>query len=233
MKFRTLCFAVLLRRGSQTLRLKSLLFGLAAVLGFATVANAALTHAPLTLYYSVTPTDGKYQYDFSLVLDNNDGSWVPGQMFNWIIVGDAQNAPSPFEADTFRPPVQTLNFFTKLPPNTFHSYSGGFHNGPTICWVLPTGNSCGLDAGFQPTVLGETLHFSGLGSVFLGQGDLLWSRLLAGPNGAFSNAFLVANLITPLPAALPLFVTGLGALGLLGWRRKKARKRRQSVLDRV
>ena len=26
---------------------------------------------------------------------------------------------------------------------------------------------------------------------------------------------------TPLPAALPLFVTGLGALGLLGWRRKK------------
>jgi hypothetical protein len=26
---------------------------------------------------------------------------------------------------------------------------------------------------------------------------------------------------TPLPAALPLFVGGLGALGLLGWRRKK------------
>ena len=26
----------------------------------------------------------------------------------------------------------------------------------------------------------------------------------------------------PLPAALPLFATGLGALGLLGWRRKKA-----------
>jgi hypothetical protein len=26
---------------------------------------------------------------------------------------------------------------------------------------------------------------------------------------------------TPLPAALPLFITGLGALGLLGWRRKR------------
>ena len=26
---------------------------------------------------------------------------------------------------------------------------------------------------------------------------------------------------TPVPAALPLFATGLGALGLLGWRRKK------------
>jgi hypothetical protein len=26
---------------------------------------------------------------------------------------------------------------------------------------------------------------------------------------------------TPLPAALPLFATGLGALSLLGWRRKR------------
>jgi len=26
---------------------------------------------------------------------------------------------------------------------------------------------------------------------------------------------------TPLPATLPLFATGLGAFGLLGWRRKK------------
>ena len=26
---------------------------------------------------------------------------------------------------------------------------------------------------------------------------------------------------TPLPAALPLFATGLGAMGLFGWRRKR------------
>jgi len=32
---------------------------------------------------------------------------------------------------------------------------------------------------------------------------------------------LDAVLNTPLPAALPLFATGLGALGLLGWSRKK------------
>jgi hypothetical protein len=31
----------------------------------------------------------------------------------------------------------------------------------------------------------------------------------------------VAPSETPLPAALPLFATGLGALGLLGWRRKR------------
>ena len=29
------------------------------------------------------------------------------------------------------------------------------------------------------------------------------------------------SVITPIPAALPLFATGLGALGSLGWRRKR------------
>jgi hypothetical protein len=35
---------------------------------------------------------------------------------------------------------------------------------------------------------------------------------------AFDNLSFTA---TPVPAALPLFATGLGALGLLGWRRKR------------
>ena len=34
-----------------------------------------------------------------------------------------------------------------------------------------------------------------------------------------SSVFLTEA--TPLPAALPLFATGLGGLGLLGWRRKR------------
>jgi hypothetical protein len=32
---------------------------------------------------------------------------------------------------------------------------------------------------------------------------------------------LATDSATPIPAALPLFATGLGALGLLGWRRKR------------
>ena len=40
-----------------------------------------------------------------------------------------------------------------------------------------------------------------------------------------NTSYVVADVVTasatPLPAALPLFATGLGALGLLGWRRKK------------
>jgi hypothetical protein len=35
------------------------------------------------------------------------------------------------------------------------------------------------------------------------------------------DTFTIEIGATPLPAALPLFATGLGALGLLGWRRKR------------
>ncbi len=39
--------------------------------------------------------------------------------------------------------------------------------------------------------------------------------------GGGTNDWLVRVAVIPLPAALPLFVTGLGFMGLLGWRRKR------------
>ena len=66
-------------------------------------------------------------------------------------------------------------------------------------------------------------------------GDYGATLFLAGPVGAglsdlpfttgtiagVSVAFTPPVSSVPLPATLPLFATGLGALGLLGWRRKK------------
>jgi hypothetical protein len=45
--------------------------------------------------------------------------------------------------------------------------------------------------------------------------------LPTGFSGEWITAFTPPPEATPLPAALPLFAGGLGALGLLGWRRKK------------
>ena len=49
----------------------------------------------------------------------------------------------------------------------------------------------------------------------------LGSLTFDGYIGTFGT-FIGSAREVPLPAALPLFATGLGALGLLGWRRKKA-----------
>jgi hypothetical protein len=53
-------------------------------------------------------------------------------------------------------------------------------------------------------------------------------EFLANQNGVFPNSdgpyqMLVTGSIatTPLPAALPLFASGLGALGIVSWRRKR------------
>jgi hypothetical protein len=54
-------------------------------------------------------------------------------------------------------------------------------------------------------------------------------NLLGLPNGSPNNQTVIeigsievfAIVDTPIPAALPLFATGLGLMGLLGWRRKR------------
>jgi hypothetical protein len=74
--------------------------------------------------------------------------------------------------------------------------------------LLSGGTSLITIAGLD-TLVGEVN-----GSFFLGTPD------------QFAQDHLVAPEIiaTPLPAAFPLFATGLGALGLLGWRRKRRSK---------
>jgi hypothetical protein len=42
-----------------------------------------------------------------------------------------------------------------------------------------------------------------------------------GSAGLTVGRFSAIEAILPLPAALPLFATGLAGLGLLGWRRKQ------------
>jgi len=88
---------------------------------------------------------------------------------------------------------------------------------------------------FDPT----TGAFKGTIPIDIGSntGGALWALIFGnGGNGGDPNTLYFTDgigaeelhglfgaiVVTPIPAALPLFATGLGALGLLGWRRKKA-----------
>ncbi|MBX3382600.1 MAG: hypothetical protein KF864_03725 [Phycisphaeraceae bacterium] len=133
------------------------------------LAASAACATPLTLTYSVSDLGGGvYRYEFTLTLDNNDGTWFPGQNFNWITFGDAQESTSPL-----------ASFVGELPaPVPFDdegfSFSGGFHNGPTL---LDFGTEFNF-IGWVPTSIGETLEWAGTANVDLAEGELLWSNLI-------------------------------------------------------
>jgi hypothetical protein len=61
-----------------------------------------------------------------------------------------------------------------------------------------------------PSVL--DVSTSSIASILGGSGVIDYTIDINLPSGAY---------VTPLPAALPLFATGLAALGVLGWRRKR------------
>ena len=65
---------------------------------------------------------------------------------------------------------------------------------------------------------GDPISNASLLALAFGNGASFGSRTLLFTAGDGLFGEIVA---TPLPGALPLFVTGLGALGLLGWRRKR------------
>jgi hypothetical protein len=104
---------------------------------------------------------------------------------------------------SFSDGVQTITSSDSLSKESFNVATDA--NGYIVAWsiILETDVSDGISSNFNPG--------------FVVPGDIAY--LNGGSDGAAVT--LTPGSWTPLPAALPLFATGLGAMGLLGWRRKR------------
>src|SRR5712691_11416561 len=133
--------------------------GLGAVALLAACAGTA-SATPLRLDYCVDVlTSGRYQYTFTLTLDNHDGTWASGQAWRWLIFGDANGAPSPLTGWVDSGTVWPVG------PWTGYTNSGGGHNGPTFDYVLDY---------WTPPAVGASLTWRGTSTANLQEPFLLF-----------------------------------------------------------
>lgn len=190
---------------------------LAIALGLGATAAQA---TPLSLTYQLGDAgNGEYRYDFRLTLDNNDGSWVLGDQYDWIIFGDRKGS---YAADSgFCPITCSFENFTLKTTGldgefrVMNSYGG--HQGPMLQW----GDSP-LLPGWMPSAVGAYTDWSFVSSIYLPQGQLYWHALFTTQWDPVP--FTLATQVTadvPEPGLLPLL--GLALLGAGAWRRRATR----------
>jgi hypothetical protein len=145
-----------------------------------------------------TPSTTTYTVSGPTGIPTGGASYAGGDEFISVPVGNFNNSPYQVDPAGLAFTVNGSNQAFDI----YYWYGGG-----------ETGFSCkgpgGLITGGGPNAL-----------CMVGPG-------LLGGDGAYDplvelTSFTVTPVsATPLPAALPLFASGLGALGLLGWRRKR------------
>lgn len=173
------------------------------LLAFIVYMPFSVMATPLTMEYTVNDIGGGlFQYDFELMLDNNDNTWVSGMEWDWIIFGDVSFGNT-------SPLADFGNFVaTDLPTGSTLITTSGGHNGPT----LEIGGDV-LLPGWNPTAIGESISWQGTSAAYLWQGELLWSSLVTG-GGATSVQFEVANNVNSVPEPTILGLLSLGLVGL-------------------
>jgi hypothetical protein len=188
---------------NTTMNKRPFLIGtVAAVITAASLLAAQAT--PLRLDYTVNASGGGYFYDFKLSLDNHDGTFAPGQGWDWIIFGDTPSGLSVINDFAVTPGTFPIGPFSGL------GSSGGGHNGPTFVPVV--------GAYWTPAAIGDFLHWSGTSSGFLGDGQLLFSSFVVN-GGAAQVSFEVAHRVASLDlggSASPAVPDGGSTLALLG-----------------
>ena len=200
---------------SYTVRVGAVLTALAATIGAA--------HADTLLYASVT-SDGGGLYTYNYEVDNTNGV-LPIYQINILVTSTVNTPPlpgSPTNPGSYSSPSgwifeQQVSYAGAGPVE-----AGGFYTWYGDGEDIPVGS---IESGFSFTVDSPPSTFA-LYNYFL---DGVGEDTPGEPMGPIASGITLVPFVvtpsemppTPIPDALPLFTTGLGALGLFGWRRRQ------------
>ena len=177
---------------------------------------------PLTMSVDTTNLGGSYVYDFTLILDNHDNSWVSGNQWDWIVFGDNDYDNNYNGFDMNGGLAGGIDWTTLSSSSHIDSITTtvGVHNGPTLAI---SSNSVVLP-GWLPTFVGDSISWTGTSSVHIASDEMVWSSLIVG-GGAEAVYYEQAKQVSvPEPGVFSLIASGL--IGFIGFaRRSKSQKK--------
>lgn len=187
--------------------MKTLLCSIGALAGFCMLPAPA--QASTYIDFGVVPIGGSPSYA-GVNLESSTGFNFDSSLVevNSIGTGDMSGV-------TLGEPV-TLTFpdpYTSGFTMTWGAYTETL---TTVVAEVPSPNGIAVD--FEGTLVDTALGIDQAAYVIFS------AEQAAGPGTAIDWSLTNSSVVptaTPLPAALPLFVGGLGAIGLIGWRRKR------------
>ena len=148
----------------------------------------------------------------------NDPSFVHSGLFALQISNfNSENIPVLSQTITDTPgTLYTINFWALATTVDSVSVLYAFIN-TSFASNAPSGGTGATITGALSTYTLESFSFTGTGS------DVLSIAAYNNPAEYYVDDISISGgtSVVPLPATLPLFASGLGALGLLGWRRRK------------
>ncbi len=205
--------------------MKAKLVGFIALLFLFGLAEEARAN-PIDVSYTVSGSSGNWVYDFSFT--NNLGGVSE-------IYSVGVRLTNPVASSIVYP----SGWFAGSPGGWNWSIYGGSNTDYNVLWVTCPSASCPTGYPINNIEPGQTLSgFQVTDTNANSVTSVSWYAVTVGyyappqtgcsficgapyTNPGFEGLAAPAISETPLPATLPLFAAGLGALGLLGWRRKR------------
>jgi hypothetical protein len=194
--------------------MKTKILGLIAgmiLLGVSQASATSITYnlTPLTIGTCNVPPCVTYSLTGSITTDGTIGPLASSDITAWSVTATG-GLPSPATfsgSSTFLIFSSANSAVTASATQLFFNFTS---TAPDLMFLFPsTGGLEYVDQSNPPPPPPDLYTVVGLSVGSAGTSYLSES----------SSDFVIAS--TPLPATLPLFASGLGALGLLGWRRKR------------